>query len=101
MACPEIAARTRREWGEIFAVGDPEHRHVRRRIAPRQRRPDAPPIRNRDRDVLIGFQGFLGNDPTVDYITIVQSTEIRNVTPADVDPKLVVTPDAGSPDALD
>src|SRR5215207_11187303 len=62
VACPEIAARTRREWGEIFAVGDPEHRHVRRRIAPRQRRPEAPPIRNRDRDVLIGVQGFLGGD---------------------------------------
>ena len=62
VACPEIAARTRREWGEMFAVGDPEHRHVRRRIAPRQRRPDAPPIRNGDRDILIGFQGFLGGD---------------------------------------
>ncbi len=56
VACPEIATRTRRGWGEILAVGDPEHRHVR------QRRPDAPPIRNGDRDILICFQGFLGGD---------------------------------------
>src|SRR5215208_2166183 len=62
VACPEIAARTRHEWGEIFAVADPEHRHVRRRIAPRQLRPDAPPIWNSDRDILICFQGFLGGD---------------------------------------
>ena len=41
---------------------------------------------------IAGFQGFLGNDPTVDYITVVQQTEIRNVTAADVDPKLVEVP---------
>src|SRR6185369_6871513 len=37
-----------------------------------------------------GFQSYIGNDPTVDHITVVQTTEIRNVQAADVDPKLVV-----------
>ncbi len=51
------------------------------------------------RDV-IGFQGLMGNDPTVDRLTVVQQTEIRNVQAADVDPKLVAVPDnaAGSPE---
>jgi hypothetical protein len=44
------------------------------------------------RDV-VGFQSFLGNDPTVDHITIMQQTELRSVQPADVDPKLVAIPD--------
>ncbi len=44
------------------------------------------------RDV-VGLQGMIGNDPTVDHITVVQQTEIRNVTPADVDPKLVEIPE--------
>lgn len=42
---------------------------------------------------VVGFQSFLGNDPTVDHITIMQQTELRSVQPADVDPKLVAIPD--------
>lgn len=44
------------------------------------------------RDV-VGLQGMIGNDPTVDHITVVQQTELRNVTAADVDPKLVEIPE--------
>jgi len=36
-----------------------------------------------------GLATMLGPDPTTDYITVVQSTEIRNIVPANVDPKLV------------
>lgn len=43
------------------------------------------------RDV-VGLQQLLGNDPTVDHITIVQTAEIRSVTATDVDPKLVEVP---------
>jgi hypothetical protein len=41
---------------------------------------------------IVGFQGYVGNDPSVDKLTVVQQTEIRNITPADVDPKLVTLP---------
>jgi hypothetical protein len=41
---------------------------------------------------VIGFQAYVGNDPTIDKLTIVQQTEIRNIKPADVDPKLVAVP---------
>jgi hypothetical protein len=44
------------------------------------------------RDIL-GFQSFLGDDPTVDKLTVMQQTELRNITPAEVDPKLVAVPD--------
>jgi hypothetical protein len=37
-----------------------------------------------------GLASLLGNNPTVDHITVVQATEIRGITPADVDPKLMV-----------
>ena len=36
-----------------------------------------------------GLATMLGPDPTTDHITVVQSTEIRNIVPANVDPKLV------------
>ncbi|HEX4684207.1 MAG TPA: hypothetical protein VH277_15930 [Gemmatimonadaceae bacterium] len=38
---------------------------------------------------VVGFQAYVGNDPTVNKLTVVQQTEIRNIKPADVDPKLV------------
>ena len=41
---------------------------------------------------IVGFQGYVGNDPSVDKLTVVQQTEIRSITPADVDPKLVTLP---------
>jgi hypothetical protein len=37
-----------------------------------------------------GLAAMLGPDPTTDHITVVQSTEIRNIAPANVDPKLMV-----------
>lgn len=40
------------------------------------------------RDV-VALQGLVGQDPTTDHLTVVQQTEIRSVTAADVDPKLV------------
>jgi hypothetical protein len=48
---------------------------------------------------IVGFQGFVGNDPTVDKLTVVQQTQITNVQPTDVDPKLleVTAPEPGTP----
>lgn len=48
---------------------------------------------------IVGFQGFVGNDPTIDKLTVVQQTQITNVQPADVDPKLleVSAPESGTP----
>lgn len=37
-----------------------------------------------------GLASLLGNEPTTDHITVVQSTEIRSIVPADVDPKLML-----------
>jgi hypothetical protein len=37
-----------------------------------------------------GLATLLGNDATTDHITVVQSTEIRSIVPATVDPKLMV-----------
>lgn len=37
-----------------------------------------------------GLASMLGPDPTTDHITVVQSTEIRSIAPANVDPKLMV-----------
>lgn len=52
---------------------------------------------------IVGFQGYVGNDPTIDTLHVVQQTQITSVQPADVDPKLFVVPDSatgGSPDPL-
>lgn len=52
---------------------------------------------------VVGFQSYVGNDPTLDTLHIVQQTQITNVQPADVDPKLLVVPDSatnGSPDPV-
>jgi hypothetical protein len=51
---------------------------------------------------IVAFQGYLGNDPTADTLHIMQQTQITNVQPADVDPKLLVVPDSaagGSPES--
>jgi hypothetical protein len=49
---------------------------------------------------VIGFQGYVGNDPTMNKLTVVQQTQLTAVQPADVDPKLVVVPDnLGDPGA--
>jgi hypothetical protein len=51
---------------------------------------------------VVGFQSYVGNDPTVDKVTIVQQTQITGMTATDVDPKLLVVPDnvgdPGSPE---
>ncbi len=52
---------------------------------------------------VVAFQGYLGNDPTADTLHIMQQTQITNVQPAEVDPKLLVVPDSaagGSPESL-
>jgi hypothetical protein len=43
---------------------------------------------------IVGFQSYVGNDPTVDTLHVVQQTQITNVQPAEVDPKLLVVPDS-------
>jgi hypothetical protein len=53
---------------------------------------------------IVGFQSFVANDPTVDTLHITQQTQITNVQPAEVDPKLLVVPDSaasGSPESPD
>ena len=47
---------------------------------------------------IVGFQGFVGNDPTIDKLTVVQQTQITNVQPTDVDPKMLEVPNPGAPD---
>ena len=47
------------------------------------------------RDVA-GFQSYVGNDPTIDKVTVVQQTAITGIQPTDVDPKLVTVPDSAS-----
>ena len=46
---------------------------------------------------IVGLRSYLGNDPTVTpKLTIVQQTQITNVQPADVDPKLFTVPEGGA-----
>jgi len=45
-----------------------------------------------------GLATMLGPDPTTDHITVVQSTEIRSIAPANVDPKLMVVTDPADGD---
>jgi hypothetical protein len=47
---------------------------------------------------IVGFQGIVGNDPTVDKLTVVQQTQLTNIQPADVDPKLLEVPEQGAPE---
>src|SRR5262245_6130130 len=40
---------------------------------------------------IVGLRGYVGNDPTVaPKVTVVQQTQITNIQPADVDPKVFV-----------
>lgn len=41
---------------------------------------------------IVGLQGIVGNDPTMDTLHIVQQTQIIGIQTADVDPKLLVVP---------
>ena len=53
---------------------------------------------------LVAFQNFVGNDAAADTLHIVQQTQITNIQPADVDPKLLIVPDSasgGSPESFD
>jgi len=43
---------------------------------------------------IIGFQSYVGTDPTIDTMHVVQQTQITGVQPADVDPKLLAVPDS-------
>jgi hypothetical protein len=45
---------------------------------------------------IVGFQSYVGNDPAVDTLHVVQQTQITNVQPADVDPKLLIVPDSAT-----
>lgn len=47
---------------------------------------------------IVGFQSLVGDDPTADKLTIQQQTQITNIQPADVDPKLVEVPQQGAPE---
>lgn len=47
---------------------------------------------------IVGFQSLVGNDPTVDKLTVVQQTQITNIQPADIDPKLLEVPEQGAPE---
>lgn len=44
---------------------------------------------------VVGFEGLLGDDPTLDTIHVVQQAQITSIQPSDVDPKLVTVPDEG------
>lgn len=46
---------------------------------------------------IVGFQSFVGDDPSVNTLTVVQQTQITGIQPADVDPKLVTVPDQNPP----
>lgn len=47
---------------------------------------------------IVGFQNLLGNDPAADKLTVVQQTQLTNIQPADVDPKLLEVPEQGAPE---
>ncbi|MEO6878590.1 MAG: hypothetical protein ABI205_08935, partial [Gemmatimonadaceae bacterium] len=46
---------------------------------------------------IVGFQTYVGNDPTIDKITVVQQTQITGVVAADVDPALLAVPTDAQP----
>jgi hypothetical protein len=47
---------------------------------------------------VVGFQSFVGNDAAVDKLTVVQQTQLTNIQPADVDPKLLEVSESGAPE---
>jgi hypothetical protein len=46
---------------------------------------------------ILGFQSYVGTDPTINTLTVIQQTAITGIVPADVDPKLLaVVEDPGA-----
>jgi hypothetical protein len=43
---------------------------------------------------IAGFQGYIGTDPMMDKVTVVQQTQLTAIQPADVDLKLLTVPDS-------
>jgi hypothetical protein len=46
---------------------------------------------------IVGFQTYVGNDPTMDKLTVVQQTQITGIVAADVDPALLAVPTEAEP----
>jgi len=44
---------------------------------------------------VLGLQSYLGNDPTVTTLTVMQQTQITNIQPAEVDPKIFLVNEEG------
>jgi hypothetical protein len=44
---------------------------------------------------VVGLRSFVGNDPTMTTLTVVQQTQITNIQPADVDPKIFLVSEEG------
>ena len=44
---------------------------------------------------VLGLQSYLGNDPTVTTLTVMQQTQITNIQPAEVDPKIFLVSEEG------
>ena len=44
---------------------------------------------------VVGLRSFIGNDPTITTLTVVQQTQITNIQPAEVDPKIFLVNEEG------
>ena len=44
---------------------------------------------------VVGLRSFVGNDPTITTLTVVQQTQITNIQPAEVDPKIFLVSEEG------
>jgi hypothetical protein len=44
---------------------------------------------------VVGLRSFIGNDPTLTTLTVVQQTQITNIQPAEVDPKIFLVNEEG------
>ncbi len=44
---------------------------------------------------VVGLRSYIGNDPTVNTLTVVQQTQITNIQPAEVDPKIFLVNEEG------
>ena len=44
---------------------------------------------------VVGLRSFIGNDPLVNTLTVVQQTQITNIQPAEVDPKIFLVNEEG------
>ena len=45
---------------------------------------------------IAGFQSYVGNDPTMDKVTVVQQTQLTSIQPTEVDTKLLTVPDSSA-----